>query len=1229
MSVSYDDFYKAAKSLPEYEGVEDYDIYNDWDASYGAPQRNADTAFDSSVDNAQSMLYRGVQVVGDATGLDAISDFGKEGVKKQELDLKAGGFEPKYPESIRKNYNEGGFTQALAATWEKTQQNAALSGTALVGGGAAILTAPFSAPLATAIMGGTMAATGLMGAGEVAGEMEDKDVEVNNLYALAGGAAIMALERVGLGSVFPKSKLIGLSAGELVEAVAKAGYKDKAKIIAKEIIKRTSGEIVTELPQEGISMGLASAQGGAYSQDEIIDRAIDTIAITSGIASPIATVSTLKDVRGGLTGRKDEEDDLDAKINELKAKQTNVTAEAETIVESVKQTVAEKGGDALEQELAANDIYEAGLDTAVIQANADIDKSADELLGAETKGKPVEQRVQTLRERIEAAKKAAIATEETPIFPIKETKDVANWRQRQLDKAQETVAKQAILEQKSVDPSLAPTQEIIEPETADKPTKSAEKTPAIDEAKIAFTPTHELADGTQVTAVEDESNVWMDAKGDEYIEDNPSKVEVKKVTTNPAEPQKAEIINDKAIDEAATLEQEPTKRQYHPAIRSLANDLTEGGGIAYTHDENGNIDGKTASINPDWYKDNSFTVRNVKGDDVLHTSPTVKAIKQAVNDYEAGKPLRKSQERILEALSDKLVDEENDSNEEARADDYESVVDETIDSLMEDGILTEDMLLSMSAEEVYASWDEENKGLTYEENEKRAAENTDELTESRSDSRNQKKTARDKGQEESLLTSPTPEELSSRDEADKAAKADKEKADTKAKVDKEAEAGLELTGSDRKADANTNQNDVFSGALTSDKDISVAPKPEQTPQAYTSSDLLEAIGSFLRNEGGLSTNYNKETNRTTLTSKSGAEVGVVDGRATQDAAMLSLMNSLNAALKREDRAIPPNPADMSLDEFTLYQSEYAANIDNIDVDSESFNQIIKTDANGLMSVDIKGLYEKVKAGSKPKIEQTPQKDYPLIKTVAEVDELNEGDIYRGELKGTIKWLVRSGSPRGLGDGIFNTAAEAEKEVGLNKKRAEYAAKAEKEIAEAEKKEADKKTIADNIDGFLDDAKPMQRGKAIKALNKPIRINGEADTLKSQVKKLLAAGEKTSTREENKVQPMSRRQFNQADQRQQDAHEARIKEAGKKTVYYIGGYDLGKTAYDYAEHLISKKESVNKPTLREKITTTKAEGTPLSSIMIGVDGKAVSAQEVISQIDARLDSLHELKGCIAG
>lgn len=1211
MSVSYDDFYKAAKSLPEYEGVEDYDIYNDWDASYGAPQRNADTAFDSSVDNAQSMLYRGVQVVGDATGIDAISDFGKEGVKKQELDLKAGGFEPKYPESIRKNYNEGGFTQALAATWEKTQQNAALSGAALVGGGAAILTAPFSAPLATAIMGGTMATTGLMGAGEVAGEMEGKDVEVNNLYALAGGAAIMALERVGLGSVFPKSKLIGLSAGELVEAVAKAGYKDKAKIIAKEIVKRTSGEIVTELPQEGISMGLASAQGGAYSQDEIIDRAIDTIAITSGIASPIATVSTLKDVRGGLTGRKDEEDDLDAKINELKAKQTNVTAEAETIVESVKQTVAEKGGDALEQELAANDIYEAGLDTAVIQANADIDKSADELLGAETKGKPVEQRVQTLRERLEAAKKAAIATEETPISPIKETKDVANWRQRQLDKAQETVAKQAILEQKSVDPSLAPTQEIIEPSatpdaaiTVDNTNilpalessqsvfdkVALENTPSIAEqykgdysplidtpvisqtpvdeltpeeikaeinligdkdafinkvdtlnnpdapvgtiarnmaflsdeeksrlhelklatpsfgedaiaakqrnldrvarrkaAKTAFTPTHELADGTQVTAVEDEINVWADAKGDEYIEDNPSKVEVKKVTTNPAEPQKAEIINDKAIDEAATLEQEPTKRQYHPAIRSLANDLTEGGGIAYTHDENGNIDGKTASINPDWYKDNSFTVRNVKGDDVLHTSPTVKAIKQAVNDYEAGKPLRKSQERILEALSDKLVDEENDSNEEARADDYESVVDETIDSLMEDGILTEDMLLSMSAEEVYASWDEENKGLTYEENEKRAAENTDELTESRSDSRNQKKTARDKGQEESLLTNPTPEELSSRDEADKAAKADKEKADTKAKVDKEAEAGLELTGSDRKADANTKQDDLFSGALTSDKDISVAPKAEQTPQ----------------------------------------------------------------------------------------------------------------------------------------------KDYPLIKTVAEVDELNEGDIYRGELKGTIKWLVRSGSPRGLGDGIFNTAAEAEKEVGLNKKRAEYAAKAEKEIAEAEKKEADKKTIADNIDGFLDDAKPMQRGKAIKALNKPIRINGEADTLKSQVKKLLAAGEKTSTREENKVQPMSRRQFNQADQRQQDAHEARIKEAGKKTVYYIGGYDLGKTAYDYAEHLISKKESVNKPTLREKITTTKAEGTPLSSIMIGVDGKAVSAQEIISQIDARLDSLHELKGCIAG
>lgn len=254
-----------------------------------------DSAFDSSIDNTQKLLGRGVQVIGEASGIDSIANYGKGVVKQQDMDLLEGGYTPEYGGSIRENYNEGGIGQALSATWEKTQENAATSGAALAGGALAMATAPFSAPLAAGVMGATTAGMGVMGAGEVASEMEDKGVEVNNAYALLGGAGIMALERIGMGSVFPKSKLVGMTTDELVKQVAKVGGKEKAKVIAKEIGKRTAGEIATELPQEGISVGAAKLQGAEYTGDELLDRVIDTAAVTTGIAGPMSTASTVSD----------------------------------------------------------------------------------------------------------------------------------------------------------------------------------------------------------------------------------------------------------------------------------------------------------------------------------------------------------------------------------------------------------------------------------------------------------------------------------------------------------------------------------------------------------------------------------------------------------------------------------------------------------------------------------------------------------------------------------------------------------------------------------------------------------------------------------------------------------------------------------------------------------------------------------------------------------------------
>lgn len=95
-------------------------------------------------------------------------------------------------------------------------------------------------------------------------------------------------------------------------------------------------------------------------------------------------------------------------------------------------------------------------------------------------------------------------------------------------------------------------------------------------------------------------------------------------------------------------------------------------------------------------------------------------------------------------------------------------------------------------------------------------------------------------------------------------------------------------------------------------------------------------------------------------------------------------------------------------------------------------------------------------------------------------------------------------------------------------------------------------------------------KANATLAKDVKINGQQMSLRQAVEMLVKRGDKLTTEEEPKIKPMSRSEFNRADARQQQAHETRMKEAGNKTVYYIGGYDLGKTAYDYAQTLNSKQ-----------------------------------------------------------
>jgi len=191
-------------------------------------------------------------------------------------------------------------------------------------------------------------------------------------------------------------------------------------------------------------------------------------------------------------------------------------------------------------------------------------------------------------------------------------------------------------------------------------------------------------------------------------------------------------------------------------------------------------------------------------------------------------------------------------------------------------------------------------------------------------------------------------------------------------------------------------------------------------------------------------------------------------------------------------------------------------------------------------------------------------------------------VYEIRVKGqdgnpTTKHAVAMRGKPGFGDSVFNSREEAEshiKKTGeINRLNAEYQAKQDVIRKTEQEKEHAEKTERESIDGFANDRSPRDKANIIKTLNAKASFDGKVMSVKDKVRDLVANGESLSADEENKIKPMTRTQFNRADGREQDAHEKRMREGGKKTVYRIGGYDLGKTAYDYAKHLLSqgKKE----------------------------------------------------------
>lgn len=235
-------------------------------------------------------------------------------------------------------------------------------------------------------------------------------------------------------------------------------------------------------------------------------------------------------------------------------------------------------------------------------------------------------------------------------------------------------------------------------------------------------------------------------------------------TTQPAN--KAALESEVAID--AVEQDEAKTKAYDPGVVSLANELSEGGGVGYVRDaDSEQITGRTPSLNPEWYKDNSFEVKTVKGDSVLAKSPSVKKIKEAISAHEQGKELTRPQKRILEALDGIVVESRQEAEDQAATAEQGSKQEDSQEARQEPSE-SEEKAASSKAE---ASQEDESLLKGYDEDELRQRE--------------REQAAKEKSDEETSR-----------------------KAEEKRQADKEVD-GFQLTGSDLPADANAKQNDIF------------------------------------------------------------------------------------------------------------------------------------------------------------------------------------------------------------------------------------------------------------------------------------------------------------------------------------------------------------------------------------------------------------------------------------
>ena len=139
-------------------------------------------------------------------------------------------------------------------------------------------------------------------------------------------------------------------------------------------------------------------------------------------------------------------------------------------------------------------------------------------------------------------------------------------------------------------------------------------------------------------------------------------------------------------------------------------------------------------------------------------------------------------------------------------------------------------------------------------------------------------------------------------------------------------------------------------------------------------------------------------------------------------------------------------------------------------------------------------------------------------------------------------------------------------------RIEDEARAEKQ-AEADAKAQKENEIKERYNGYFDGKKGLDKARDLKLLEKKYNFEGKGVmTSKDFVEQAIDNGEEIREREVNKLDYPSRTRWNRMNNYEQEQYEKRIKAAGKKMLYSIGGYEFPKGVVDYAKFYKEKGKS---------------------------------------------------------